>query len=83
MKQRIRNYEIESIDDNNYTVNRVGISDGEKTRGQETLSLVGYFNSVESAIRRVAELCGNTAPDLNGWLREYRTVIEEVKETLK
>jgi len=83
MKQRIRNYEIECIDDKNYTVNRIGISDGEKTKGEETFSLVGYFNSVEPAVRRIAELCGNTATDLKGWLKEYRAVVEEVKEMLK
>jgi len=82
MKQRIRNYEIESIDDNNYAVNKIGISDGEKTKGQETLSLVGYFNTLESAAKRIAQLCGDKTEDMKSWLAEYRKVKDEFAELL-
>lgn len=82
MKQRIRNYQIEASDDRNYTVDRVGISKDGANKGKETLTNVGYFNSIESAVDRIAKLCGNECDDLKAWLAEYRAVKDEVMSIL-
>lgn len=79
MKQRYREFEVESIDDNNYQLSRVGIVQSGKNAGNETLSLVGYFNSIESVVNRIATLSGNKADDLRGWLDEYRNVKDEIR----
>ena len=79
MKQRIREYEIESVDDNNYTVSRIGVAgEKSKTPGEETVTGLGYFSQLEHAIKRVAELCGNATENLDTWMTEYRAVINDL-----
>ena len=74
MKQRYENYEIESIDDSNYTVSRATtVMTGQKA-GQERLTTISYHSRLYDAVRRVAQLCGNVKPDLKSWLVEYRKV---------
>ena len=74
MKPRYENYEIESIDDSNYTVSRVTTGMKGKRKGQEILTVIAYHSRLYDAVRRVAQLCGNVKPDLKSWLVEYRKV---------
>ena len=78
MKHRYKNYEIEAIDDNNYTVNRISIGKKGKSEGVEKMVLVGYFSNLCRAVARVAMLEGNEAPDLTKWLSEYKKTVSEL-----
>ncbi len=75
MKQRIENYEIEASDDRNYTVNKIAIVKDGDNAGKESRSFVGYYNSIESAVKEIARLCANDQPDLKTWLIEYKAII--------
>ena len=82
MKQAYKNYEIEAADDNNYTVRRLGVAEKGESKGEGTTTVIGYYSSLEHAVRRVAELCGNAQTDLKAWLDEYKRVYRDFVEML-
>jgi len=83
MKQRYKEFEIATSDDNNYTLNKIGIVESGKTKGNETVTIVGFYNNIASAVKMMAKLCANKADDLNGWLVEYKKVKSDIEEMLK
>jgi len=74
MKQRYQNYEIEAANDHNYTVSRAAECAEGPSKGQEVLAVIGYYNSLQAAVKRVGVLIGNGADDLKGWLAEFSKV---------
>ena len=82
MKQRYRDFELSVEDDNNVILNRVRIAKNGDRAGQETLVLVGYFGSMAAAVKRMASLCANEAPDLKSWLAEFKNVVADIKEEI-
>jgi len=79
MKDRFREFQIESIDDKNYRVDRVSIIKDGDNKGKESFAFVGYYGQIEHAIKTIAQLLANKADDLNAWLVEYRVVKEEIE----
>ncbi len=90
LKQRFRNYEISAQDSNNYILSSVGVvsaikKDGtpNETAGNETLTNIGFYNSIASAVKRMAQLEANERETLKEWLEEYRSVVAELDELLQ
>ena len=83
MKQRYGIYEIESIDDSNYTVSRATTGMKGKVKGKEILTVISYHSHLQQAVRRVATLCGNEKSNLKAWLDEYRNVHADFEDMLK
>jgi len=83
MKQKIRDYCIESSDDDkNYIVSKATVSLKGKNAGEKVERIIGYHNSISSAVKEVARLCANKADGLKSWLAEYKAVINSVEDIL-
>ena len=83
MIQLYRDFEITvSSDGNSYVLRRLRTVREGKRRGETDKTLVGYFNALDGAVRRIADAYGNEASDLRAWLDEYKRVFNDFEELL-
>ena len=80
MKQQIRKYTIESIDDKNYVLTK---NNGVDKNGKPKVSKSLYYNNIAAAVTEIARREANETENLKTWLAEYRTVKNEIAELLK
>ena len=83
LKHKIGGFVIEWSDANNYTVSRLGVVAEGENKGKETSTVLGYYNSIESACMNVMKRCADQKETLGLWLNEYRKVEAEFKELLE
>lgn len=87
---RIKDSTIEpffiDVDDNNFIVKDTYVSEGEKTKGQEIETVIGYHMTMENALHRIIRLKvtrNEGVIDLNEYLTRYESISKEVFNAIK